>query len=302
MSLAFFALSENCPDSLESANTLFYNSLTHIIRDGIGNESFYGNTQKHGDSGMRRWMLLSVGLLWSVCLLAVLTQNIRNSAEYIVKPESQYMTPVAEVWESESWEIEKVESLPAAGACLPYKIEGTTLVAERLVAYDGPFVEDGSDREVINVAALILHNFGSSGVKEAEITLAYHENSLTFQASMIPPGATAVVLEKDGKPYIQVPSTDCYGWAEQIEDGWDVESVLRIEQIDIQTLQVTNITSAALHNVQLYYKTLLKETAYYIGGITYQTQVLHLKPGETVMLQPPHYAKDYSEILRVATN
>ena len=43
---------------------------------------------------------------------------------------------------------------------LPREILGCDLIAEQLIRYDGPFLEDGSGEEVTDVSALILRNCG----------------------------------------------------------------------------------------------------------------------------------------------
>ena len=70
------------------------------------------------------------------------------------------------------------EVLPAPtqnSITLPTGVSGTTLIAQRLSAYDGPFLEDGSDWEVFGIAALLVYNGGSKELRSAKIELIFKD-------------------------------------------------------------------------------------------------------------------------------
>ena len=47
----------------------------------------------------------------------------------------------------------------------PYAIPGSDLVIEQINSYDGIFFEDGTDREVSNVSAIVLANKGEKALE-----------------------------------------------------------------------------------------------------------------------------------------
>ena len=79
----------------------------------------------------------------------------------------------------------------------PYVIEGTELTVQNISSYDGIFLEDGSDGEVTGVAAMVVENTGDTNVEYAAITISCNGETLEFDASDLPAGATVVVQEKN---------------------------------------------------------------------------------------------------------
>lgn len=181
---------------------------------------------------------------------------------------------------------------------LPQNVAGTELVAERVTAYDGPFLEDGSDKEVTQVAALILRNNGTREISQAEVVLEQESRQLVFRAGNIPPGAGILVLESTGAPYDTAPYTACRGWVNFSRSVPLSAQQLRIEAVGMGTLEVTNLTDTALEKVSLYYKTWLEEPGLYVGGITYRIAIDMLCPGQSVLLQPYHFADGYSKVIK----
>ena len=47
----------------------------------------------------------------------------------------------------------------------PYAIPDTGLVIQKIAAYDGVFLEDGTDEEITGVAAMVLENTGETAVE-----------------------------------------------------------------------------------------------------------------------------------------
>ena len=193
---------------------------------------------------------------------------------------------------------------PTAGdgeISFPYEIPGTTLVAEALVYYDGPFLENSSNIELFNSAALLLRNTGNEGILQAEITVQ-GEKSWVFSVWDIPPKGTVLVGESSGAQLEDLTVTACTGW-QRVQSGvWDAGISLRIESLDMGTVAVTNMTEETLHNVRLLYKNWLPQSGIYVGGITHEARIDQLLPGQTVTLEPGHYAKGYSSIVRVYTD
>ena len=100
------------------------------------------------------------------------------------------------------------ETEPTGGASsisLPYEIPDTGLVVAKVAAYDGIFLEDGSNEEITGVAAMVLTNTADTAVEFAGITLTAGTETWEFRASAIPAGASLGILRLSQTPFIQIP-------------------------------------------------------------------------------------------------
>lgn len=195
--------------------------------------------------------------------------------------------------------VHKVASLPKADITFPYSIPGTTIRIKEISNYDGPFVEDGSDREVVGVTALLITNFGSNEIQQTSIELKFGDLSLSFRGDHIPGGATVLLLEKDAQGSFQKNFTSCNAWQIENQEYNRLHSFISVEEVAMGTLVVTNHSEESLEHIRLYYKTWLSEQKILVGGITYCVEVPALNPGQTEYLYPKHYASGYSVVISV---
>ena len=180
---------------------------------------------------------------------------------------------------------------------LPAGVPGTALIAYRVSAYDGPFLEDGTDREVFDVAALLVYNGGSKMLTSAEIELKYPDSIYTFTGDYIPPGSWIMLLEQKGRPYRKDAPLGCAGTQTVDFD----ETVLPVLVEDTTCgMQVCNTGNDTLKDIHVYYKTWLHFPGFYIGGITYHSVIPQLEPGQWVSLQPYHYAPGSSKVVSIS--
>lgn len=186
---------------------------------------------------------------------------------------------------------------PQESISLPYRVEGTDLIARQLVMYEGPDLEKGSDTPVSDITALLLYNDGQQEIAQAEVKLTAGEE-LTFFASNIMPGAQVLVLETNTAVWKEREITACSGWVS--EAAWKAlpEITLEILEVDMGTLSVTNTSLRTLTDIWLYYKNYLPEGDLYVGGITYVETIPVLEPGQTVQINPNHYASGYSRVIK----
>lgn len=192
------------------------------------------------------------------------------------------------------------ENLVTTTDCVfPYKVPGTTLIAQKIFPYDGPFLEDGSDREVFDVAALQICNIGSREISKAYIEIKLDDSILTFYGEHIPPGIPVLLLECDAKTYGQGSLTACTGWQIVSESNIVTEKEISITDRPMGTVAVTNLTEHSIHSICLYYKSWLSPPNIYVGGITYFVNIPILEPGQTEYLYPQHYASGFSKIVSV---
>ncbi len=198
--------------------------------------------------------------------------------------------------------IMAVEELPMpetpVTTSFPVAVQGTSLVAQQLSSYEGPFVEDGSDREVSGVAALHVFNAGADVIAQAQVQLQYGDTTYVFCGEYLLPGETTILLESSEKPYRTDGFLQCIGW--QIPVRKSLLNQISVADRQMGTLIVSNLTDRPLNAFNLYYKTWLSPPEVYIGGIVYKVEVPILQPGETVLLYPNHYACGYSRVVFAA--
>lgn len=234
-------------------------------------------------------MLLAVGFSAGFCVLWILLVNVNTALAY-----SLASRPVLSVLPGEVSEQTGAEEI-----ILPVSVPGTCLVAEQIVLYEGPFLEDDSGTEVTNVAALLLRNTGQFGVERARVVLEAGAVQLVFEADTIPAGQAVLVLEKDGKEYGPQTFTGCTGWEVCSQEDWSGAEMLEIQSVDMGTVRVTNQTDKVLAGILLHYKNYLADPGFFVGGRTYLYLIERLEPGQTIYIYPSHYANGYSQFARV---
>ena len=182
---------------------------------------------------------------------------------------------------------------------LPAEIPGTTLIAQKLVSYEGPFLEDGSDREVVNVAALQVFNTGTKEVLQACVELWREDTAYKFYAERIPPGGTVLILESSGSSYLPDGFTACSGRQLTAQSEPETRKQISVSDRAMGTVVVTNLTDKNIEDISLYYKSWLSPPGIYVGGICYTATIPVLLPGQTLEIFPHHYASGYSKVVSV---
>ena len=183
----------------------------------------------------------------------------------------------------------------------PYVIEGTELTVQNISSYDGIFLEDGSDGEVTGVAAMVVENTGDTNVEYAAITISCNGETLEFDASDLPSGATIVVQEKNKTPYQSGTYTDCSAVVAEMGDFEMSEDQVKVEETESGSLLVTNLTDEEIPCVRIFYKFYMADEETYVGGITYTAKLTGLSAGASQTVTPSHYAAGNSRIMMVRT-
>lgn len=178
----------------------------------------------------------------------------------------------------------------------PFKIEGTDLVAEYFVSYEGDFFEDQSGEFVMDNVALCVSNHGESHIEFASVYIETLDGVYCFEATCIPPKSKVVILEKYKSPYSESPVYLALGRSNISQKECVMENI-RIKPIDMGKIEVTNLSNRDLDNVLLYYKRYDSWWDIYIGGITYATSAGTLRAGESTIVFPANYANGYSKVL-----
>ena len=253
-----------------------------------GNDDIWDKRAASGDC-MRRAILLAASFCASFCTLWVLlirAQTVLSDHSAVCAALSVAYGVGADTAQQTTW-------------ALPFQVPGTSLIAEQIVLYEGPFLEDGSGREVCNTAALLVRNCGQLGIEEAEIVLEAGMIRFVFAADTIPAGQTVLVLEKSAKTYGPEIFSGCSGWALYSHQDWNGGGMLTVTEVDMGTLLVTNCSDKVLRNICLYYKNYLEDPGFYVGGRTNSYVIDSLQPGQTMQIKPNNYAYKYSGIVRL---
>jgi len=211
---------------------------------------------------MRRWLLLFLGL--GGCGVVLLALCMHVAAQY---------------------------AQPAEEKPFPCVVEGTPLRIVSLAGYDGPFWEDGSDREVVEVAALLVENQSSSCVEQGAVVIDWGEDRFVFEFTWLPPQSRTLVLESTAKRLCLPQDFRCYGWSRQRQ----LPQSPVIAEVQNITLRIMNPTGEVVPMVTVYYKHCYE--GIYIGGITYRASAQMLEPGQWRILCPAHFSGQGSSII-----
>nr|WP_295676721.1 hypothetical protein [uncultured Intestinibacter sp.] len=187
------------------------------------------------------------------------------------------------------------------GLTLPYKVEKTDLVVENIGQYTGQFIEDGSDKPVVNVLSLLVTNNSNEVVQYAEINLKVNGNkNAVFKVTNLPPKTSTLVMESTGK--IEFNKDDKYTYVDSIQAKLDkmslLEDKIKITKQEDGVIGIKNISGKDLDTVYVYYK-YFQQGGAYLGGITYRVKFENVKAGATVEEKTSHFSKNSSDILMV---
>ena len=182
---------------------------------------------------------------------------------------------------------------------LPCAVRYTPLVAKQLSGYDGPYLEDGTEEELIGVAALVVENTATVGIEYVQLVVSQGQRELVFDATYIPPRGTVLILEKNRQSYTRDAVTGCR--CKTLIPGlfdWEKDRVL-IQPGEGFSMTVTNLTAEVMPCVRVFYKQHEGASDLYVGGITYSAVIPDLQPGETRQITPYRYANGYSAVVAV---
>lgn len=250
---------------------------------------------------LRRCSLLLLGVTGGLLFAVILSLSVKRSMNYNTLFQNISMESLPYKDESER-KVQMVSSLQKAEVVFPYSVPGTTICIKEISSYDGPFLEDGTDREVVGVAALLVTNFGEKEILQAYIELNIGQMCLSFFGEHIPSGATVLLLERGAQRCLQKNFTSCNGWQIQNQNDTRFNDVIFVEDYAMGTLIVTNRSELFLENIRIYYKTWFSEQNVLVGGIAYCIEILSLEPGQTESLYPYHYASGYSVVVSVTAD
>lgn len=181
---------------------------------------------------------------------------------------------------------------------LPCVARGSRLIVEKLVRYEGDFWEDGSDRYVTDVMALVICNPGSTMIRCAEITVRQGQRQLRFAVTCLPPNSRVLVLESSGAAYSAAPLNACR--CDSLA-ALEPAAGLAVTPAGPVTVLLHNETDDIFQEIILCCKRYDAGSGLYLGGITYITPAGPLTPGEIRQLSPSRYVEGSSRIVCITT-
>ena len=186
-------------------------------------------------------------------------------------------------------------NLPEEGEQLafPAKIECTSLTVQTMAVYDGPFYEDGSGREVTDVAALLVSNESDLLIPYANIVVDTENERFVFHIHMLPAQSVTLVPEATAKPYTPGKIVNLFAW-HTVKQNQNAPQIHLSDKDDV-TLQIENTSGRALRNLTIYFKKYADGV--YIGGRPFEFTVPVLEENSAIAVSPAYYVSGYSRIL-----
>lgn len=173
------------------------------------------------------------------------------------------------------------------------RISCTPLIVESIASYDGAFYEDGSGREVMGVAAIMLRNSSDETVPYANV-IVYTENCrYEFEATMIPPGAAVLIPERNALILSEQKIKRCFGWMTVLQSKLPQD--IKIEMSEGFT--VTNQGPKTIRNLIVYHRTYIADGDFYMGGRAFETKIKRIAPAQCISVMADNFALGYSEIV-----
>ena len=179
-----------------------------------------------------------------------------------------------------------------------FKVDDAAITIQRINGYSGIFIEDGSDKEVKNVAAIEVKNTSNKPLEFAQIQLYNGSKKLVFDVSTLPANSSVVVMEKNKASFNSSKGVTYGGTTAGYVNSLEKASSIKCKKVKNNGIEVTNTSSKNIPCVRVFYKYKSSE-GYYVGGITYTAKVEYLKAGASQTIYPSHFASDGGEIMMV---
>lgn len=225
-----------------------------------------------------------------------------NTEENTEEDASETLTPPQDLPSSVVIPTEKdPQTGENVGLTFPCQVPGYGLVIEKMAAYSGIFVEDGTNANTDNVAMLLVHNNGDYPVEYTQICVTFGEQTLQFDISALPVGDRVVVQEKSGQAMPEGVATAANALVVQRADMSMSENMVKVTDNGNNTLTIENVSDTAIATVRVFYKHYMPDQGIFVGGIAFTVRVTRLNPGTKITIQPSHYTSQTSRVVMVLT-
>ena len=170
------------------------------------------------------------------------------------------------------------------------------LICVEISRFTGGFVEDGKDRPVRDVAAILVQNNTGKYLELAMITYKVGDRTAQFRVTALPAGRRAWVMESSAMTLVDGDELVL----EECVDSYNLDAITTTDDISVsrngKSLTLTNTSDKRLENVGVYYKNTLEDGTF-LGGITYVISFGNLEPGASATRTADHF-DETSEIVR----
>lgn len=172
------------------------------------------------------------------------------------------------------------------------------LIINRIVDYDGMYMEDGSDEKVDDVLGIIIENRSASDLQYAEIYLEFENKTARFNITNLRNGDSCLVLESERFSTDEMPTKVYCSNVVYYSSLMNIKA----DQLEINgmkgALNIRNISEEDINgDIYVYYKHYAD--GMFMGGITYRTKVSGLKAGELRQVMTQHYSNEDCIIVHV---
>ena len=208
---------------------------------------------------------------------------------------------VSESSDIRSWFEEEQKIPEQKDEKFPYQIPNSSLSIRAVKSYSGVFIEDGSDKDVSGIAAIILDNKGTEHIEYAKITLKCEGKEYVFEAKTLAAGATMVVQESTGAKYVDGEYGEATAMVAAMEKLEMSEQLVKVKETESGGIQITNVSGKDIPCVRIFYKFYIEDLDVLVGGITYTSKITDLQANEVRVITPSHYDKDASCVMMVRT-
>ena len=165
--------------------------------------------------------------------------------------------------------------------------------------YTGEYVEDGTDDEVENVAALILENKSEKMLQITEIEVNINEeDTALFRITNLPADGMVMALDMNRLKCEPDSTAEKLSEAEHFFDKVPMNEDLFETEGSEGRLTLKNLSEDTYDKVYVYYKTEISD-GLYLGGITYRVPFEEIEGKTQIDTDAGHYSPDKSKIVEV---
>lgn len=171
-----------------------------------------------------------------------------------------------------------------------------SLICVEISRFTGGFVEDGTDEQVQDVAAILVANNTGKFLELATVTYKVGDRTATFQITGLPAGRQAWVLESSRMSLTEGDELEL----EDCQEAYNPNAIETTDALSVsrqgKSLTLTNTSGKTLTNVVVYFKNTLDDGTF-MGGITYYMLFGDMEPGASITQSKDHFGNS-SEIVR----
>lgn len=171
------------------------------------------------------------------------------------------------------------------------------IVIQAVDRYCGPYVEDGSDEIVSDVASAVVYNSGEFILDAFVINLNTNTKTYRFEATMLLPGMRVSVLDINRSVWHGESIMD-YSCTARISQ-YQIQPLSAIELYPISGDEILLVNKYVLPvcNVSIFHKAWDESSGTYLGGVTYKTYIKNFRTGDRLVIKPIKYNRDQCKII-----